>query len=104
MIRAFGVPISNPEIARALPGGLRRQPSIEWADLPVVCFQPLVIATAGAAIVAVWIPRVTVLVIVPPVAVAVRPVSAPGSDGCRADCMHIIARGGLIGDFYLIGA
>ena len=65
----------------------------------------LLIATVLiAVIVEVRIVRITILVVIPTIAVAVWPVSSSGSDGCRADCMHIVAVGCLIGDFYLIGA
>jgi hypothetical protein len=100
MLRAFRIACSNSEIARGLLEELMRRSSV--AD----CNGFITTATGlGSTIIGeVRIVRITVLIVIPPVAVAINPIPAPCSHACSADFVQVEAIVCLIGDFYLIGA
>src|ERR1044071_1344959 len=104
IIRAFGIACSNPEIVRELPEELPRRPSEGLVEAEIPGSVAITAAGLLAVIGEVRIVWVTVLVVIPPVAVCVGPVSPPRAHGRRADRVDVVARGGLVDNPHLIGA
>ena len=100
MSGALGIAFCNPEIVRELLEELPRRPSI---DLVVADISGGSVITATglrvAVIVEVCAERVAIHVVIPTVAVTIRPVSSPSGHGCLPDDVQVMAVVSLISDF-----